>query len=412
MADDFTGATDLAGNWQVRGLRTSVLLGVPEAGDAQDLDDVDAVVIALKSRSIPASEAVDQTVASAQFLLDTGCEQLYEKYASTFDSTAAGNIGPVADALLELTGADRAVVVPAFPDNGRTVYQGHLFVGSQPLDESPMCDHPLNPMRDSSVVRLLGAQTRHTVGHVPLQVVRRGAEAIRLELDRCATNGGRLVVVDAVDNEDLVTIALATAQDRLVTGGSGLALGAPSSGRPAPQVSVIPGERVVLSGSASEATRRQVTLAKEHLAHQRIDLHRLREDSSAEVCRLVAWVREQWVAHPQAPVLVYSVGDQDDLQLGRTLGGPVSAEVEQAMARLALELSEAGATQFMVAGGETSGAALEALGVRRLDVGQQISPGVSWLTGRTAAGRQHNFVLKSGNFGPEDLFVCGWDLLT
>nr|WP_306238828.1 nucleotide-binding domain containing protein [Ornithinimicrobium sp. HY1745] len=197
----------------------------------------------------------------------------------------------------------------------------------------------------------------------------------------------------------------------MVTGGSGLALGAPSSGGPAPQVAPVPGRRVVLSGSASEATRRQVTFAREHLPHQRLDLRQLREDPSAEVCRLVTWVREQWAADPQTPVLLYSVGDRADLEHGRALGGEVSAEVEQAMARLATELSEAGATQFMVAGGETSGAALEALGVRRLDVGQRISPGVSWLTGRTAAGREHNFVLKSGNFGPEDLFVRSWELL-
>lgn len=412
IADDFTGATDLAGNWQVTGLRTSVILGVPTSEDAEDLDNVDAVVIALKSRSIPAADAVEQSLASAEFLLEAGCDQLYEKYASTFDSTAEGNIGPVADALLQLTGADQAVVVPSFPDNGRTVYQGHLFVGSQRLDESPMGDHPLNPMRDSSVPRLLSAQTQHTVGLVPLQVVRQGVDAIRRELEQRAADGERLVVVDAIDNNDLVAIAEATAEHRLVTGGSGLALGAPSTDWPAPQVAAIPGRRVILSGSASEATRGQVAFAREHLPHQRLDLARLRADAAVEVRRLTSWVNDQWTANPQLPVLLYSVGDAADLARGRALGGPVSAEVEWALGALAAELSEAGATQIMVAGGETSGAALEALGVRRLDVGQRISPGVSWLAGTTAAGRRHNFVLKSGNFGPEDLFVRGWDLLT
>lgn len=410
VADDFTGATDLAGNWAARGLRTSVLLGVPEEGSAHGTDD-DAVVVALKTRSAAPDEARDLSGRAGRFLLDLGCTQLYDKYCSTFDSTARGNIGPVADALLELTGADRAVVVPSFPDNGRTVYQGHLFVGSTLLHESPMKDHPLTPMRDSDVTRLLAPQTRHQVGLVTLATVHRGPEVLRRALEDQERAGCRLVVVDAVGNPDLTTIAAATRTDRLVTGGSGLALGAPRQTRGPQVLRSIPGHRVILSGSASTTTREQVLRAAGRLPSFRLDVEQLQDRPSAYLADLLDAVRDSWRSEPRRPALVYSVASPDDLERTRHLGAEASGLVESALAHLAVTLSDAGATEFLVAGGETSGAVLGALGVRRLTVGQGLDPGVSWLGGTTATGSRHNFVLKSGNFGDDDLFLTAWEEL-
>lgn len=409
VADDFTGATDLAGNWTARGLRTSVLLGMPEGTSAEELTGDDAVVVALKTRSAATDLALDQSVRAGRFLQELGAEQLYDKYCSTFDSTPQGNIGPVVDALLELTGAARAVVVPSFPDNGRTVYQGHLFVGSQPLHESPMKDHPLNPMWDSSVPRLLAPQTKHQVGLVTLQVVHQGPEAVRAALDEQERAGNRLIVVDAVTNEDLAIISTATQDEPLVTGGSGLALGLPARASEPRRLSRIAGHRVVLSGSASRATQQQVARARDVLPHAQLDVAAYAQDSQGEVRRLLDLVHSSWRANPDVPVLIFSVGAPEDVTAARALGEGVSQQIETAFASLATELSAAGATEFIVAGGETSGAVLESLGVKRLEVGQQLSPGVSWLAGTTAAGRRHNFVLKSGNFGSEDLFVAGWE---
>lgn len=409
VADDFTGATDLAGNWTARGLRTSVLLGMPDGTHAAEVAEDDAVVVALKTRSAPTDEALDQSVRAGRFLLGLGAEQIYDKYCSTFDSTPQGNIGPVADALLELTGAHRAVVVPSFPDNGRTVYQGHLFVGSEPLHESPMKDHPLNPMWDSSVRRLLAPQTRHDVGLVPLQVVHQGPAAVRQALARHEQDGQRLVVIDAVTNDDLVVISTATQDDPLVTGGSGLALGLPARASEPRLLPRVPGTRVVLSGSASRATQQQVARARETVPHAQLDVAAYSTDPRAELTRLVDLVHAAWREDPDRPVLLYSVGSPEDVATARQLGPDVPQRIEAAFAQLAMTLSETGATEFIVAGGETSGAVLEALGVRRLEVGQQLSPGVSWLAGTTAGGLRHNFVLKSGNFGTEDLFVAGWE---
>lgn len=408
VADDFTGATDLAGNWTERGLRTSVLLGVPQGPADLGTQEDDAVVVALKTRSVEAAVARDRAVEAAQYLLGLGCGQIYDKYCSTFDSTPAGNIGPVADALLELTGATRAVVVPSFPDNGRTVSQGRLFVGDLPLDESPMKDHPLNPMWDSHVTALLEPQTRYAVALVPLDVVRRGVGAVRDALAEQEQLGARLIVVDAVTNGDLTIIAEATQDDLLVTGGSGLALGLPARPTEPRRLPSLPGHRVVLSGSASTATQAQVARAKETMPHQRLDVRAYRQDPDGEVRRLLEWAVASW-SSDTGPVLIYSVGSPGDVAQDRLLGEDVSQQVEGAFAALAQEFSAAGASEILVAGGETSGAVLEALGVQRLEVGQLLSPGVSWLSGQTSSGRKHNFVLKSGNFGTEDLFVTAWE---
>ncbi|WP_299036603.1 3-oxo-tetronate kinase [uncultured Pseudokineococcus sp.] len=414
VADDFTGATDLAGSWRARGLRTAVVLGVPDETVAAGLDEQDAVVVALRTRSAPVDEAVAASRAAAEVLVGLGVEQVYDKYCSTFDSSPEGNIGPVADALLEVTGAPGAVVVPAFPAAGRTVYQGHLFVHDQLLHDSPMRDHPLNPMWDSRLAVLLGAQTAHAVACVPLGDVRAGAEHLRRELDRRRDAGARYLVVDSLTDDDLAVVARATASDRLVTGGSGLALGTPPTGRRLPPVVGPPGRRAVLAGSASAATRRQVAAARGRLASRGLDVAALADGPDAVdavVDDLVAWARAEWAERPEQPVLVFSVADASDVRRGREASPDASALVEACLGRLAPALVDAGASQLVVAGGETSGAVLHSLGVRRLEIGQPLGPGLSWSAGTTPDGRPLALVLKSGNFGADDLFTAAWQEL-
>lgn len=411
VADDFTGATDLAGNWTARGLRTSVLLGQPADLPDDGRDSDDAVVVALKTRSIEPDRARSEAVRAGEYLLELGCAQIYDKYCSTFDSTPRGNIGPIADGLLELTGATRAVVVPSFPDNRRTVVQGHLFVGSQLLHESPMKDHPLNPMLDSDVTRLLAPQTAHRVGLVPIEVVHQGEAAVARRLEEVTEAGHQLIVVDAISNEDLRTLAAATAGEPLVTGGSGLALGLDRRPGEPRRIRRRPGRRVVLSGSASQATQDQVAHAGAALPSRRLDIAEYLDGPETAVEHAIAWVSEHWAEDPDRPVLLYTVGGPQDVSRARELGPDVSAQIEQYLAEIAAGLSSAGASEFLIAGGETSGAVLERLGVRRLEVGQQLSAGVSWLTGVSGTGARHNFVLKSGNFGTTDLFTSAWGAL-
>ncbi|MEV7422158.1 3-oxo-tetronate kinase [Streptomyces sp. NPDC091212] len=413
IADDFTGATDLATNWVARGVRTSVTLGVPTEEELAGLADMDAVVVALKSRTAPVAEAVGESVAALAALRRLGCERIYDKYCSTFDSTPRGNIGPVADALMAGLDTGTAVVVPSFPATGRTVYRGHLFVGDQLLGDSPMRHHPLTPMTDSSLVRLLSPQTTHPVSAVGLDVVRGDPRALRAALDAEAGDGRRYVVVDAIDTEDLTRIAAATAHHPLVTGGSGLALGLPSRGAPATgAMPVIPGHRVVLAGSASAATRAQTDAARSALPSRRLDLAALRADPAAEVARLTDWARTNWSAAPGVPVLVYAVGSLSDVERHTPEGLRPAAElVEEALADCATAFAGAGARQFVVAGGETSGSVVRALGVRRLELGPALAPGVSWALGSAPDGASYNLALKSGNFGGQSLFTSAWEEL-
>ncbi|RDG37438.1 four-carbon acid sugar kinase family protein [Streptomyces corynorhini] len=410
MADDFTGATDLATNWVARGVRTSVTLGVPTERELAGLADMDAVVVALKSRTAPVAEAVGESVAALAALRRLGCERIYDKYCSTFDSTPRGNIGPVADALTAELGTGTAVVVPSFPATGRTVYRGHLFVGDQLLGESPMRHHPLTPMTDSHLVRLLSPQTRHPVRAVGLDVVRGDPRALRAALDTSAGEGPGYVVVDAIDNDDLTRIAAATAHHPLVTGGSGLALGLPSRGAPATgAMPVVPGHRAVLAGSASAATRAQIEAALPALPARRLDLAALRADPAAEIAGLTDWARTHWADEPGRPVLVYAVGSLTDIERHPPEGLRPAAElVEDALADCAVAFAGAGARQFVVAGGETSGSVVRALGVRRLELGPALAPGVSWTHGSAPDGASYNLALKSGNFGGPSLFTGAW----
>lgn len=415
IADDLTGATDLALMLTRSGMRTIQVMGVP--GPSTRLDGADAVVIALKSRTNPAVEAVAWSLASADALLAAGARQLFFKYCSTFDSTDQGNIGPVAERLLDKSGAEIALVCPAFPANKRTVYYGNLFVGDVPLAESPMKDHPLTPMRDSNLVRVLQRQTRMQVGLVPFPVVDQGAGAIGAALAAAAKAGTRFAVVDAIQDRNLVDMGTAAAAHKLITGGSGVAMGLPANfvrkglmreAKAPTSMLAPPGRRLIIAGSCSEATRGQakaaVAAGVPALAVDPMALHRGALDHQD----IVRWAIKQ---PADTPVLVYSSADPATVarvqgEIGREAAGSL---VEHELASAAKQLVAAGFTQIIVAGGETSGAVVGALGVSAIEIGPEIDPGVPWT--RSMGTPDLALALKSGNFGAPDFFLKAWSRL-
>jgi uncharacterized protein YgbK (DUF1537 family) len=406
IADDFTGATDLA-NMLVRGgMRTVQLLGVPE-GPAPDAD---AVVVALKSRTIAPQEAVAQSLAALAWLRQAGARQYFFKYCSTFDSTDRGNIGPVADALMDALDTDFTIACPAFPENARTIFRGYLFVGDVLLSESGMKDHPLTPMTDANLVRVLQRQTTRKVGLVRHDTVATGPQAIRAHFDALRREGAGMAIVDAVSDADLHAIGAACADLTLVTGGSGVAIGLPGNfrnrgllGAPerAAELPKVPGRAAVISGSCSVATNGQVTEWLESRPGFRIDPLQLAAGQP-----VVAQARE-WAAKKieSGPVLVYATAKPEDVkaaqaQLGVERAGQL---VESCMAEVARDLVAHGVRRLVVAGGETSGAVVQSLGITRLRIGPQIDPGVPW----TMSLGEPNILLalKSGNFGAPDFFA-------
>jgi uncharacterized protein YgbK (DUF1537 family) len=414
VADDFTGATDLANTLVGRGMRAVQVIGVPP--DDLDLGDAEAVVVALKSRTAPVAEAVAASRAALAWLRDHGCRQFFFKYCSTFDSTAEGNIGPVADALLDALDDDFALVCPAFPANGRSIYLGHLFVGDRLLAESSMRDHPLTPMRDSSLVRLLQAQTERRVGLVPYATVTAGVEATTAAFTELRATGVAYGVVDALDDRDLETVGRAAADHRLVTGGSGVALGLPGNFRrrgllgdpAAPTLPAANGPAVVLAGSCSEATRGQVAHAQALWPHLKLDVDRLSRDEPV-ADEALAWARRHG---GDAPLLVYASADPDEVARTQAAYGRerAGALVEAAFGRIASGLVDAGWRRLVVAGGETSGAVVSSLGVRGLRIGPEIDPGVPWT--ETLDAPHLALALKSGNFGAEDFFARALAMLS
>ncbi|HLT59816.1 MAG TPA: 3-oxo-tetronate kinase, partial [Microlunatus sp.] len=360
IADDFTGATDLATMLRRSGHRVAVAVAV--AGAADPGPDLDALVIAGKTRTAPVPEAVADTRAALDRLRAWGADRLYVKYCSTFDSTDRGNIGPVLDTVADAVGADRVVVVPALPANGRTVYLGHLFVGSDLLEHSSMRQHPLTPMTRSRVADLLRPQTPHPVAEVHLPTVRQGPEAVRSAIEEAA---GRYVVIDTVDDDDLATIGAAVAGAPVVSGGSGLALGLPGPGTVADEwAAPPPGRRVVLSGSASAATRGQVAAARAAgRPLHRIDPAAAVREPDAEIGRAIGW----FAAQPADSVPVIFAAEQAEDVISDLDGKPVAPAVERVLAGIAGHLVGAGGTtRLLVAGGETSGAVIQALGVALL----------------------------------------------
>jgi 3-dehydrotetronate 4-kinase len=409
IADDFTGATDLASMLVRAGMRTVQTIGVP--ADARLAAGADAVVVALKSRTIPAGEAVSQSLAALRWLRGAAARQIYFKYCSTFDSTPAGNIGPVGDALLDALGANFTIACPAFPENGRTIYKGYLLVGDLLLSDSPMKDHPLTPMRDASLVRVLAAQTKRAVGLVEHRTVRRGAGAIRARFEELRTSGTAYAVVDALVDDDLMAIGAACADLALVTAGSGIALGLPQNFfaaglmQPRTDAAQLPdagGKPAVLAGSCSAATREQVArMAARHPAHA------LDPVAEPDAARLAAKALTAIAPALEAgrPFLVYSTAEPSQVAAVQAkLGAERAATlIEEALALVAERIVASGVRRLVVAGGETSGAVVKALGVKALAIGPQIDPGVPWTTSVGSEPRIA-LALKSGNFGAPDFF--------
>ncbi|WP_104204686.1 3-oxo-tetronate kinase [Billgrantia saliphila] len=423
IADDFTGATDLANNLVRGGMRCVQLIGVPERPLAQLIEgsgDVDAVVVALKSRSCPVDEALRDALRALEWLCAEGARQCFFKYCSTFDSTERGNIGPVSEALLARLEGRVTVMVPAFPVNGRTVYQGHLFVGDRLLSESGMQDHPLTPMRDADLVRVLARQSEHPVGLLAWQTLARGAQAARSCLEKLAGQGVRQVVCDTLSEADLATLAEAVVDLPLVTGGSGLGQALPAHyrrrgwlGEVASPGALAPasGGALVLAGSCSRATLGQVDAFLARHPGFALDPMALAE-GPAHREEALTFARHQLANG--GPALIYASAGAERLRrvqqaLGRERAGEL---VEQALGHLARVLVAEGVGRLVVAGGESAGAVVSALGLQALRIGEQIDPGVPW-TQATVVGRETplSLALKSGNFGREDFFLRAFETL-
>jgi uncharacterized protein YgbK (DUF1537 family) len=415
IADDFTGATDLCSMLVRGGMRTVQLIGVP--GPDQPVPEADAVVVALKSRTAPVRQAVDQSIAALKWLQAAGARQYFFKYCSTFDSTDQGNIGPVADALIGALGCGFALACPAFPTNARTVYLGYLFAGGTLLNESGMENHPLTPMTDANLVRVLSRQTEGTVGLVPFVTVDQGAHAIRDAMTQLKERGRRYAIVDAITDAHLVSIGEAAASHALITGGSGVAMALPANFRKAGLLAdaadpgalpKIDGAGAVVAGSCSRATLAQLGYARAHLPVFELDVLAT-PDASALSEAALTWAADKIGGKPV--VIAASAPPEKVAALQARLGREeAGALVEEAVARIAEGLVARGVRKMVVAGGETSGAVVGRLGVRSLRIGGEIDPGVPW-TLASGGGADLMLALKSGNFGATDFFLKAFRVL-
>lgn len=397
IGDDFTGSSDLANTLAKGGMRTVQYTGVPTIAAETD---VEAGVVALKSRSNDPAEAVTQSLAALDWLRAQGCTQFFFKYCSTFDSTPHGNIGPVADALADALGADQVIVCPAFPTTGRSIYQGHLFVNDALLSESGMQNHPLTPMTDPDLRRWLAPQTKYSVGHVPAADVFAGASAITARLQSEHSEGHRHIVVDAIRDADLFEIGKAAADLPLITGGSGVALGLPANHGCADsqtQWRGQAGKTIALSGSCSTATRTQVALHAKNNPSFEITPANVIDGS------LTPDIVADWLIAADGIPLAYSSADPTVVkQVQAEFGTEVAATaIEDLFAQTARLLVAAGITKILTAGGETSGAVVEGLALQSLEIGPEIDPGVPALRASDAL----TIALKSGNFGAADYFA-------
>lgn len=404
IADDFTGASDIASFLTENGLSTVQMNGIP----ARALPSgVEAVVVSLKSRSNPAKEAVAQSLEALAWLQAQGCNRFYFKYCSTFDSTAQGNIGPVTDALLDALGEEFTVVTPALPVNGRTIFNGYLFVGEVLLSESGMRDHPITPMRDASLIRLMDAQSRGKTGLVACSDVMCGVARVRERFAALRAQGYRYAVLDSVDNSQLATLAEACADMKLVTGGSGLGayMAARLSGGKKGDNAFVPRKAptVVLSGSCSVMTNTQVAAYKAIAPARLVEAGRCIEaGSTAYADELFAWAVEH-LGGEYAPLLYATVPAEELKAIQARFGAEKASQaIEQTFAALAQKLKDHGVRNFINAGGETSSIIVQRLGVGGFYIGRQIAPGVPWLR---ALDEDIFLALKSGNFGSEDFFA-------
>ncbi len=410
IADDYTGASDLANTLTRCGLRTVQTIGVPS--DDLALPEVDAVVVSLKSRSIEAGLAVTRSRAAEKWLRGRGAEHVLFKICSTFDSTDAGNIGPVMDALRADSGETIVVVTPAFPETGRTVYQGNLFVGSVPLNESPLKDHPLNPMHDSNLVRVLARQSKTGIGLVDLAVITHGPDAVRAHLADLSAKGFGAVIADAVFVRDLETIGAVALDHRLSVGASGIGFGlaralvasgrvesnAPNAGSDTP----VGGPAACLAGSCSQATLLQIANAEQVMPVLHLDSEQA-VAGKAEAQRALSWANEHL---DKGPVLIASSTTPDQVAALQARHGRDAAghAIEQAMADIAQGLVQSGVRRLVVAGGETSGAVVDRLKIPGFLVGVEIAAGVPVLRAVGAKAGDMLLALKSGNFGGPEFF--------
>jgi 3-dehydrotetronate 4-kinase len=417
IADDYTGASDLANTLTRAGLRTVQTIGVPS--EELKLPDVDAVVVSLKSRSIEANLAVSRSRAADKWLRSRGADHVLFKICSTFDSTDAGNIGPVMDALRADSGDTIVLVTPAFPETGRTVYQGNLFVGSVPLNESPLKDHPLNPMHDSNLVRVLARQSKSKIGLVSLATVVRGPEAVRTHLADLSGKGVGAAIIDAVFDLDLETIGNVALDQRLSVGASGIGLGlaralvaageAKAGTSSAVSEAPVGGPAACLAGSCSQATLQQIANAEAAMAVLHLDPDRIVAGQD-EVRRALAWAAQRIT---EGPLLIASSSTPDQVAALQSRHGRDAAghAIEQAMADIAEGLVQSGVRRLVVAGGETSGAVVDRLGIPGFLVGAEIAAGVPVLRAVGAKEGEMSLALKSGNFGGPCFFSDALDLM-
>lgn len=419
IADDFTGATDLANNLVRTGFRVIQTIGIPTEPLSQE---VDSVVIALKTRTIDLKDAVAQSLAALNWLKSNGADQIYFKYCSTFDSTPTGNIGPVTDALMAALNTDFTIACPAFPDNGRTIFKGYLYVGDELLHESGMRNHPLTPMTDSNLVRVLQAQTKHKVGLIDYRTVAQGAAAVSKRISELKQAGIVMAVVDAVSNADLISMGPALAELPLLTAGSGVAIGLKPNLKPNQSVAnkvldvaKLPeaqGFKAIVSGSCSTATNTQVAAFKSG-GGAAFAVDPLQSANGVDVvANALAWAKDK-LAH--GAVLMYATAEPDAVRavqakLGVTKSGEM---VEHALAAIVKGLVALGVQQLIVAGGETSGACVQALGISCMRIGPQIAPGVPWCYAAANERIQDglHIALKSGNFGGADFFTSAFEVL-
>ncbi|MGO7860850.1 3-oxo-tetronate kinase [Rhizobium ruizarguesonis] len=413
IADDYTGASDLANTLTKNGLRTVQTVGIPDPSLA--LPDLDAVVVSLKIRSVPASDAVTAAASAERWLRQRGAGHVLYKICSTFDSTDAGNIGPVTEALSEAAGGGGVLVTPAFPETGRTVYLGHLFVGGQPLNESPLKDHPLNPMHDANLVRVLTRQSRNVVGLIDLTTIAAGPGAVKARLDSFRTAGITAVIADAIFERDLETLGEVALETPVSTGASGLGLGLARalvrSGRissggatTADAIRPVGGLSAIVAGSCSKATLRQLDIAERSMPVLRLDPERLLAGPD-EIAAAISWAGDRISAGPV--VIAASAAPETVSRLQSLYGREASGHaIETATSIITAELVERGVRRLVVAGGETSGAAVDRLAIPAFLIGPEIAPGVPVL--RTVGNAQGDMLLalKSGNFGGEDFFAA------
>ncbi|EJC83492.1 hypothetical protein Rleg4DRAFT_6762 [Rhizobium leguminosarum bv. trifolii WSM2297] len=412
IADDYTGASDLANTLTKNGLRTVQTVGIPNPG--LTLPDVDAVVVSLKIRSVPASEAVTAATSAERWLRQSGAGHVLYKICSTFDSTDAGNIGPVTEALRDAAGGGVVLVTPAFPETGRTVYLGHLFVGGQPLNESPLKDHPLNPMHDANLVRVLARQSNGAIGLIDLTAIAAGPATVKARLEALRAAGITAAIADAIFERDLETLGAVALETPVSTGASGLGLGlaralvhsgrVSSDGAAPAVIRPVGGFSAVIAGSCSAATLRQLDAAERSMSVLRLDPEKLLAGPD-EIAAAISWAGDRIAA---GPVVVAASAAPETVARLQSLYGREAAghAIETATSIIAAELVEKGVRRLVVAGGETSGAAVDKLAIPAFLIGPEIAPGVPVL--RTVGNAQGDMLLalKSGNFGGEDFFAA------